>query len=156
MFHRYSVMHSGMEIVRFTSGQHEYTALSRRIRYQVFVQEQQVPEALEYDEFESSSLHYLVFIDGKAVATCRRRETSKGIKLERFAVIGEARGLGAGELMVKHLLQDVLPLNRPVYLHAQVQVAGFYSKHGFVAEGSCFEEAGIDHYLMIYKGEENA
>ena len=149
-------MHSGMEIVRFTSGQHEYTALSRRIRYQVFVQEQQVPEALEYDEFESSSLHYLVFIDGKAVATCRRRETSKGIKLERFAVIGEARGLGAGELMVKHLLQDVLPLNRPVYLHAQVQVAGFYSKHGFVAEGPRFEEAGIDHYLMIYKGEENA
>lgn len=156
MFHRYSVMHSGMEIVRFTSGQHEYTALSRRIRYQVFVQEQQVPEALEYDEFESSSLHYLVFIDGKAVATCRRRETSKGIKLERFAVIGEARGLGAGELMVRHLLQDVLPLNRPVYLHAQVQVAGFYSKHGFVAEGPRFEEAGIDHYLMIYKGEENA
>ncbi len=149
-------MHSGMEIVRFTSGQHEYTALSRRIRYQVFVQEQQVPEALEYDEFESSSLHYLVFIDGKAVATCRRRETSKGIKLERFAVIGEARGLGAGELMVRHLLQDVLPLNRPVYLHAQVQVAGFYSKHGFVAEGPRFEEAGIDHYLMIYKGEENA
>jgi predicted GNAT family N-acyltransferase len=145
-----------MEIVRFTSGQLEYTALSRRIRYQVFVKEQQVPEALEYDEFEDASLHYLVFADGKAIATCRRRETSKGIKLERFAVIGEARGLGAGELMVRHLLQEVLPLNRPVYLHAQVQVAGFYSKYGFVTNGPRFEEAGIDHYLMIYKKEETA
>ncbi|KAF5062851.1 Acetyltransferase [anaerobic digester metagenome] len=145
-----------MEIVRFTSGQPEYTALSRQIRYQVFVEEQQVPEALEYDEFEDASLHYLVFADDKAIATCRRRETSKGKKLERFAVIGEARGLGAGELMVRHLLQEVLPLNRPVYLHAQVQVAGFYSKYGFVTNGPRFEEAGIDHYLMIYKKEESA
>jgi len=149
-------MHSGMEIVRFTSGQHEYTALSRRIRNQVFVEEQQVPESLEYDEFEDSSLHYLVFLDGEAVATCRRRETSKGIKLERFAVGREARGRGAGALMVSHLLEEVLPLNKTVYLHAQVQVAGFYGKYGFVAEGPRFEEAGIDHFLMIYKREENA
>ena len=68
----------------------------------------------------------------------------------------EARGRGAGALMVSHLLEEVLPLNKTVYLHAQVQVAGFYGKYGFVAEGPRFEEAGIDHFLMIYKREENA
>lgn len=131
-----------------------YTVMARDIRYQVFVQEQQVPEELEYDEFEEVSRHYLVFYREKAVATCRWRETAHGIKLERFAVMADARGKGFGALMVIHLLQEVLPQKKNIYLHAQEQVVEFYGKFGFTAVGPRFEEAGIQHFLMYYTGGE--
>jgi ElaA protein len=34
-------------------------------------------------------------------------------------------------------------------LNAQAHLTGFYEKHGFVAQGPVFVEAGIDHRLMI-------
>ena len=33
-------------------------------------------------------------------------------------------------------------------LHAQTHALGFYEKHGFVAEGEEFMEAGIPHFVM--------
>ena len=123
---------------------------SRKIRYQVFVEEQHVPEELEYDEYESASHHYLLLAEGKGAATCRWRETSGGIKLERFAVLPVHRGKGFGALMLQHLLAEVIPMNRKIYLHAQEQVCEFYSKYGFAKEGERFEEAGIQHFKMSY------
>lgn len=142
-----------MEIIRFTHGQSELFEQSARIRYRVFVEEQKVPGEIEYDEFEPECHHYLVFVNGVPVATCRWRETAKGIKLERFAVLKEARGSGAGKLMVKHLLREVVPLGKVIYLHAQEQVTAFYAKYGFTATGPRFSEAGIQHYRMEHKLE---
>ena len=47
----------------------------------MFVEEQGVPENLEYDEYEAHSSHFLVFDQKKAVATARWRRTKYGIKL---------------------------------------------------------------------------
>jgi predicted GNAT family N-acyltransferase len=140
-----------IEIIRFTINQSEPVFQARNIRYLVFVEEQQVPEALEYDEFESESQHYLLFLKGKPVATCRWRHTPKGIKLERFAVLPEYRGKGLGEALVKHVLIEVLTENKPIYLHAQERVVGFYEKLGFEIYGSVFIEADIRHFLMKYE-----
>jgi predicted GNAT family N-acyltransferase len=137
-------------IVCFKNDQTGYFEIARKIRYAVFVEEQKVPEELEYDENESVCSHYLAFIGDVAVGTCRWRPTSKGIKLERFAVLQEHRGKGFGDLLVRKVLKDVLPLGADVYLHAQEHVVGFYKKLGFVAYGERFEEAGIGHYLMKY------
>ncbi len=137
-------------IVSFRNDQAEYFEIARKIRYAVFVEEQKVPEELEYDEYESVCHHYLAFIGDVAVGTCRWRHTSKGIKLERFAVLQQHRGRGLGDLLVRHVLNEVIPLGVDVYLHAQVQVAGFYKNLGFTAYGERFEEAGIGHYLMRY------
>lgn len=139
-------------IISFTIDNRAYFNLSRQIRYQVFVEEQKVPEELEYDEFEAESHHYLLFIDNAAVATCRWRYTSKGIKLERCAVLTRHRAQGLGEQLVKHILNEVLMENKQVYLHAQEKVTGFYEKLGFKAYGDIFEEAGIRHFLMKFEG----
>jgi predicted GNAT family N-acyltransferase len=34
-------------------------------------------------------------------------------------------------------------------MHAQTYLRHFYAQHGFQAQGEVFQEAGIDHYLMI-------
>jgi predicted GNAT family N-acyltransferase len=121
------------------------------IRHKVFVEEQKVDPALEYDEFEGTSNHYLATIEELPIGTARWRETDKGIKLERFAVLEEYRDKGAGTALLKQVLNDIRQENKPVYLHAQVQVVGFYEKFGFKPVGDEFVEADIRHYKMIYE-----
>ncbi|MEY3984153.1 MAG: hypothetical protein RL160_1712 [Bacteroidota bacterium] len=118
------------------------------IRRKVFVEEQQVSEDEEYDEFEVSSRHYLVLVEGKAAGTARWRETTNGYKLERFAVLPDYRKMGVGTILLKALLHDV-PKNRTVYLHAQVPAMNLYQRQGFQAVGELFYECNIPHYKMV-------
>lgn len=117
------------------------------IRREVFVVEQKVSEEEEYDQYETSSTHFIAFSNGHPAGTCRVRNTDKGVKLERFAVLKEYRGKGIGqELVEKALEYSAKSVN--IYLHAQIQVVEFYAKFGFVKVGEMFEEAGIKHYKM--------
>lgn len=125
-----------------------------RIRQQVFVEEQQVPEEEEWDEFEHLSKHYLAVLDGRAVGTARWRRTLTGdIKLERFAVLADCRGLGVGKAILLKMLSDVPHSpDHSVYLHAQLSAKGFYARYGFVEQGDIFDEAGILHVKMKFVG----
>lgn len=138
-----------IEIRRFGYADTDLFNLARKIRSEVFIIEQQVPEELEYEN-EEESHHYLLLMDGEPAATARWRETPCGIKLERFAVPLTSRNLGLGTLLLKRVMEDVLPLGKHIYLHAQVAAANYYQKAGFVREGDVFEEAGIHHYKMSY------
>ena len=121
------------------------------IRNKVFVIEQGVSEKEEYDEFESSSVHFLVTANGLPVGTARWRKTDNGIKLERFAILSDYRKLGLGATLVHAILKDLLVETQHVYLHAQVHAVPFYASLGFIIEGSEFEEAGIRHLKMYLR-----
>ena len=120
------------------------------IRQTVFVEEQEVDPALEYDEFEETSTHFIATIGGVPVGTARWRRTPNGIKLERFAVLGNYRNKGVGGAIVSAVLQDI-PNKVNVYLHAQLAACNLYARFGFEAEGDQFEEAGIMHYKMVLR-----
>jgi predicted GNAT family N-acyltransferase len=120
------------------------------IRRKVFVEEQKVDPALEYDNHEEEATHYLVYFDDIPCGTARWRKTPLGIKLERFAVLPAYRNKGIGDIMVQKVLEDVLPLNLTVYLHSQLRACSLYRRNGFVEEGNIFVEAGIEHYKMKY------
>lgn len=119
------------------------------IRRTVFVEEQQVDEREEYDEFENSSVHFLAFHINQPVGTARWRRTTNGIKLERFAVLKEYRSSGVGSALLKAVLDDLPDDNSPVYLHAQLTAIGLYKKFGFLEQGDIFTEANIQHYKMM-------
>ena len=123
------------------------------VRRTVFVIEQSVSEEEEYDEFESSSTHLFATCDNQVVGTCRFRNTSLGIKLERFAVIKAYRAQSVGASLLKAALA-LVDHDRMIYLHAQVQVVEFYKKYGFAQVGEQFEEAGIQHFKMIYSADD--
>ena len=128
-----------------------HSDIAFKIRRKVFVEEQHVSREEEYDQHEDSSTHYLVYDDDKPVGTARWRKTDKGIKLERFAVLKELRNSGAGTVILNKVLEDVMPLNEKIYLHAQITAVNFYLKAGFVTEGDEFVEANIRHYKMTLK-----
>jgi predicted GNAT family N-acyltransferase len=136
------------EIKRFGFKDKELAELAFAIRRKVFVDEEGVDPKLEYDS-EEEAHHYLLLLGGKALATARWRETEKGIKLERFAVLPEFRNRGLGGIILKEVLNDVVPLNKTIYLHSQLRAVPFYERNGFVREGEVFYEAGLGHYLMV-------
>jgi predicted GNAT family N-acyltransferase len=120
------------------------------VRKAVFVVEQNVSESKEYDEFETSSTHLAAILEDLVVGTCRYRSTAGGVKLERFAVLKKYRGMDVGKNLLAHCLH-LLGAEADVYLHAQVQVVGFYALFGFEKVGDQFEEAGIRHFKMVLK-----
>lgn len=120
------------------------------IRTRVFVEEQKVDRELEYDH-EEESYFYLLYFDGNPVATARWRETEKGIKLERFAMLKEYRNKGLGTELLKAVLEDVGKLGKRVYLHSQLKAVSYYEREGFEKVGERFTEAGIEHYQMELK-----
>jgi len=126
---------------------------AKKIRYKVFVLGQNVPPEEEIDEFEDESFHFLALIDNKPCGAARWRFTEKGIKLERFAVLEEFRGLGIGSALVVKVLEDVTAnpdsVGKALYLHAQLSAMRLYSKFGFKKNGELFQECEIDHYKMV-------
>lgn len=118
------------------------------IRRKVFVEEQECPPELEW-EFEDESTHFLALVNGTPAGACRWRQTEKGYKLERFAVLMEYRGLGVGQELVKTVLDDLPDDAKYVYLHAQLSAMSLYARFGFEKAGDQFEEAGIQHFKMV-------
>lgn len=137
-------------IKRFTFRDQELAEKAFDIRKTVFVEEQGVDAALEYDH-EEEARHYLLCIGEKPVATARWRDTEKGIKLERFAVLPSFRNRGIGEIILKEVLKDVTLTGKPVYLHSQLRAVPFYERNGFRKEGELFKEAGLEHFMMRYE-----
>jgi len=127
---------------------------ANQIRQTVFVEEQKVDPALEYDEFENVATHYLLSVDNMPVATARWRETTKGIKLERFATLKEYRNNGLGAMILQKVLDDVKSKNKRIYLHSQLKAIPFYERQGFIKIGEQFTEAEIEHFEMILKNRE--
>jgi predicted GNAT family N-acyltransferase len=120
------------------------------IRTTVFVDEQGCPPQLEREN-EDVSHHFLATVDGQPAGASRWRQTDKGIKLERFAVLPAYRNFGIGQELLKAVLAD-LPIDADfVYLHAQTPAVSLYERFNFEKVGDEFEEAGIWHFKMVRK-----
>ncbi len=137
-----------IKIIEFSNVEKLLFSKALDIRKRVFVVEQNVPPEHEYDGFENESHHYLLFFDDVPIATARWRNTKKGIKLERFAMLQEYRNKGIGSELLQRIMKDVSSLGKKIYLHAQIKAVSYYERVGFVKKGDVFVEAGIEHYLM--------
>ena len=123
------------------------------IREKVFVEEQGVPTADEYDQYEKTAHHYLATCNGVPCGAARWRQTDRGIKLERFAVLPEYRNQEVGSHLLHKVLQDVKARHpeKEVYLHAQLPAVAFYARQGFETIGDLFFECDIEHFKMILR-----
>jgi predicted GNAT family N-acyltransferase len=120
------------------------------IRKIVFVEEQNCPPELEWEN-EEVSTHFLALMNNEPCGAARWRKTESGYKLERFAVLKAYRGKRVGQALVAAVLADLPEDADYIYLNAQLTAMGLYAKFGFVAEGEQFEEAGIQHFRMVKK-----
>ncbi len=120
------------------------------VRAVVFIAEQKCPYDEEIDAHEFSCIHILGEIGNEPVAAARLRFPGPYAKLERIAIRQEWRGQGLGHQLVEFMLQECRARGYSTFrMHAQAHLVDYYAKHGFVRQGEIFDEAGIDHYLMV-------
>lgn len=135
---------------------HDGEPLLRAIREQVFMQEQHVPEELEWDGLDDACHHALALSSNGEAVGCGRI-TPDG-HIGRVAVLPEWRGkhIGTGilEMLVDYARSQHYPM---VELNAQVQVIPLYEHFGFETVGEVFMDANIPHRRMtLYLKDRNS
>ena len=117
------------------------------IRYEVFVDEQNVPVDLEIDGLDGKAKHALAFVDGVPIGTGRILNDGH---IGRVAVLKNYRGLGIGKLVMKELIKCAQDMSlEKVWLSSQWHAHSFYLDLGFVCVDEIYKEAGIDHIKMF-------
>ena len=131
-----------------TDWAHEASRLSA-VRRAVFIEEQGVPEALEWDEHDTVALHFLALsIEGVPIGCARLLPDGH---IGRMAVLPEWRGYGIGKALLTAVLDAAKARGfRQIKLSAQTHAAGFYAAAGFAVVGEEYEEAGIPHVAMLH------
>lgn len=118
------------------------------VRHQVFVVGQQVPAELEWDGIDDACRH-AVAEDAQGRAIGCGRLLADG-HIGRMAVLEPWRGRGVGSALLTRLIDVARKAGlRRVVLNAQTHALPFYARHGFVAHGPEFIEAGIPHREML-------
>jgi len=124
----------------------------KKIRTVVFLHEQNIPEELEWDEYDKSAFHFGLFYKSCLVAYARSIENNV-YWIGRMAVHKEYRNIGIGS----HLLQLVIAFLRDrnsqkdIFVSAQVQAIHFYEKNNFSVRRKTYLDAGILHTDMILR-----
>lgn len=124
------------------------------IRQAVFIFEQQVPEELEIDKWDThpDTTHVLLVDEqGTPAGTARFRPYGNGIvKIERVAVLASRRQCGAGRVIMEAIEKAAVTAGyHMMKLGAQLQARPFYQRLGFQAQGDEYMDAGIEHIDMI-------
>jgi predicted GNAT family N-acyltransferase len=120
------------------------------IRRAVFIVEQDIPEAEEWDEHDAGAVHFLGDVDGVPAATARLIPAGGTAKIGRVAVTRGARGTGRGLALMRHVLNHARESGfSEAALDAQTYALPFYERLGFIAEGPEFDDgSGILHQHM--------
>ena len=138
-----------IEIVTYA----EYLAPIKAIRTKVFQEEQGITPELEFDGLDHTATHLLAYVDGKPVGTARIRSIDENtIKIERLAVLPEARSKGIGKQLTQKALAFAQEHHyQTAILNSQLYIKSLYEKLGFSQVGEVFDEAGIPHIKMEQK-----
>ena len=121
----------------------------RDIRIAVFVKEQRIQRAEEFDAIDDVAQHLLATLNGTPVGTARVYEKGAVGYIGRICVLPSARGHKVGQKLVLAGLDAVRDMGLPTaQLSAQDHAIPFYERLGFVAYGDFYDDAGIPHKDM--------
>ena len=133
-----------------TADWHQDRALLRTIRQRVFVEEQQVPEHLEWDADDNEAQHFLALDASEAPVGCARLLPNG--YCGRLAVLANWRHQGVGRALLEAVIAAAQARGQSrIKLSAQLHASGFYQGYGFETIGEAYLEAGIEHIAMQKK-----
>ena len=123
-----------------------------RLRWTVFVEEQGVRPSMELDPRDGTdAVHALATLNGVPCGAGRFVFEHPGLaKIERMAVVDDARGKGVGRALLDFLEAEAVRRGASgLTLSAQVRARPFYEKAGYAAHGGEFDDGtGILHVRM--------
>lgn len=122
---------------------------ARHVRFTVFIKEQGFLS--DHDDIDKIAKHIVLYLDGKAVATCRVFESEEKciFRLGRLAVLREHRNKGFGKGLLLAAEEYVKSVGgKALKLHSQCSATDFYSRLGYKQYGKVEEEQGCLHVWM--------
>lgn len=143
-----SIEGSDLSIKKVTSK--EDTLLMMNIRRLVFVEEQNIPYDIEFDNLDSTCDNFLLYKKNEPIGTIRYRNIDNYIKIERFSILKEYRNKGYGKEYLKSIEQKIKSKygNANLLIHAQKNSLNFYLSLGYHPTSEEFLEGGILHIEM--------
>jgi len=119
------------------------------VREAVFMGEQGVTEAEEWDGLDEACTHFLAGSPEAPAGCARLLPKGDAAKVQRVAVMEAYRGTGIGRQIMRAVLDHAREKGfRKVILDSQTYALGFYEALGFTAYGPEFDDAGIPHRAM--------
>jgi len=126
--------------------------LIKPIRYQVFVVEQNIPEAEEWDDDDFIAMHALAISNQEAIGTGRLIIDGAVAKIGRLSILKPRRAEGFGKAILRQLIETGKEKGVQEFtLHAQVHALEFYLREGFNPVGDFFDEVDIPHQRMVLR-----
>ena len=124
----------------------------KKIRTVVFLHEQNIPEELEWDEYDKSAFHFGLFYKSCLVAYARSIENNV-YWIGRMVVQKEYRNISIGSHLLQLVIAFLQDINsqKDIFVSAQVQAIHFYEKNNFSVRGKTYFDAGILHTDMILR-----
>lgn len=120
---------------------------AKYIREQVFIQEQGIASEDEWDDFDATAVHFMVYDKEQPIATARLLPQHS---VGRFAVLIPYRKQGIGKILMQHIIDYARNQKLPyLKLSAQTYVTAFYEALGFNVQGEVYQDCGIPHINMI-------
>lgn len=124
-------------------------AACRALRRTVFIEEQGIAEADEWDDLDQIATHLIAHESGRACGTARVYLQDGIGKIGRVCVLEEARGTGLGAALIRASMSELSRMGATrARLGAQTHAIAFYEKLGFTAFGPEYDDAGIPHRDM--------
>lgn len=124
----------------------QQSAVLQNLRRIVFIEEQGVPEALEWDGLDAAAVHFIALHTDNAIGCARLLADGR---IGRMAVLPVYRGAGVGRALLNAVLNAACRRNLNwLHLNSQTHAAGFYARFGFQPVGAEFPDAGIPHLRM--------
>jgi len=124
---------------------------ARALREEVFIVEQKIPAALEWDAADAGAIHAVAFNRFDVPLATGRLILEQGApaRIGRMATSRLARSSGVGRQVLDALIDAARSRGVAVLtLNAQTSAQNFYLRAGFAPHGDVFEEAGIPHIEM--------
>lgn len=119
------------------------------LRREVFMVEQGVSPADEFDGKDPDATHIVTVQDGEVVGVLRILWLPEHAKIGRFAVRRDLRNEGIGSRLFHTALSFIERRGvEQVMLEAQLDRIHFYEQFGFEAYGDEYLDAGIMHRAM--------
>ncbi|MEQ1452233.1 GNAT family N-acetyltransferase [Acinetobacter seifertii] len=120
---------------------------AKYIREQVFIQEQGIASEDEWDDFDATAVHFMVYDKEQPIATARLLPQHS---VGRVAVLMSYRKQGIGKILMQHIIDYARNQKLPyLKLSAQTYVTAFYEALGFNVQGEVYQDCGIPHINMI-------
>ncbi|QOR67652.1 GNAT family N-acetyltransferase [Cytobacillus suaedae] len=136
-----------MEAIVVTNEEQMKDAYS--IRRTVFIDEQQVPEEEEIDQYEKDAIHFVLYEDNQPIGAGRFRSIDGIGKIERICVLKEFRSKGAGKVIMDKIEETAKGEGiTKLKLNAQTHAEKFYLNIGYTTISDIFLDAGIPHVTM--------